>query len=606
MKNLFLRLCIPFFALNLGIAHLGATQITGEMMKWHKVTLNFEGPYCSEADDVNPFTHYRLNVTFKHRQTGITYVVPGYFAADGNAGETSSTEGNVWKVHFAPDETGVWDYSVEFKKGFWIAVRSRSKGIASGEFMDGEVGSFTIMPSDKPAPDFRAKGRLQYVGKRYLEFAETGECFIKCGTDAPENFLAYDEFDGNYQHDGIKDDLVKTWESHLRDWKPGDPTFNDGKGKAIIGALNYLASKGLNSVSFLTNNIEGDDRNVFPYVDYHTYDRFDCSKLDQWEVVFAHAQALGIFLHFKTLEAENQGLLDNGGIGGNTKLYHRELVARFGHHLALNWNLCEEMGDWWGDQQPSIPLYRTELLALAQSLYEVDPYHHHMVIHNGTSFDPLMGPESKLTGASLQTDLVDFSRVHPRVIELLRKSEAAGKVWAVACDEPGDAQHALIPDDEDPEHRNARLNGLWGAVLAGGWGSEWYFGYAHPHSDMTCQDYRSRDLFWDQARVCLEFFHNNPLPLNVMNCKDSLISGDGNYCLADEGNVYVALLKEGGEQVLDFGTHKGSYQIRWYHTKVGGELREGSVSSIVGEGKNSLGLPPSETDRDWIVLVRRI
>ena len=123
------------------------------------------------------------------------------------------------------------------------------------------------------------------------------------------------------------------------------------KVKIMIGAVNYLASKGMNVFSFITMNIQGDDRNVFPYVDYNTYDRFDVSKLDQWEIVFEHGEKLGMFLHFKTLEAENQGLLDNGGVGLYTKLYYRELIARFGHHLALNWNLCEETGDW----QKSIP-----------------------------------------------------------------------------------------------------------------------------------------------------------------------------------------------------------------------------------------------------------
>ncbi len=64
----------------------------------------------------------------------------------------------------------------------------------------------------------------------------------------------------------------------------------------------------------------------------------------------------------------------------------------------------------------------------------------------------------------------------------------------------GDHRHSLIPDTEDPNHDNARKNGLWGAMMAGAWGTEWYFGYEHPHSDLSCQDYRSRDLFWDQGR----------------------------------------------------------------------------------------------------------
>jgi len=80
--------------------------ITGELMKWHKVTLTFDGPRASETDDNNPFLNYRLNVLFTHKASGKSYLVPGYFAADGNAGETSVTAGDKWRVHFAPDVTG--------------------------------------------------------------------------------------------------------------------------------------------------------------------------------------------------------------------------------------------------------------------------------------------------------------------------------------------------------------------------------------------------------------------------------------------------------------------------------------------------------------------
>src|SRR5690606_26153879 len=112
--------------------------------------------------------------------------------------------------------------------------------------------------------------------------------------------------------------------------------------------INYLASKGLNVFSFLTLNIGGDDKNVFPYIKYNetlssspVNDRlrFDVSKLDQWEVVFEHAETLGMFLHFKLQETEVDMLLDGGKLGVERKLYYREMIARFGHHLALNWNL---------------------------------------------------------------------------------------------------------------------------------------------------------------------------------------------------------------------------------------------------------------------------
>ena len=50
------------------------------------------------------------------------------------------------------------------------------------------------------------------------------------------------------------------------DYTDGDPTWQGGKGKRIIGALNYLAAKGVNSISFLPNNVGGDSDDVWPFV----------------------------------------------------------------------------------------------------------------------------------------------------------------------------------------------------------------------------------------------------------------------------------------------------------------------------------------------------
>ncbi len=604
MKSIKSIFIISIFCIFLFQNSIIGQDITGELKKWHKITLSFEGPETSELAEENPFLTYRLNVIFAHVASGKSYKIPGYYATDGNAANTSAESGNIWKVHFSPDEIGEWTYSVDFHKGKWAAVRN-SKKLKSAEFMDGLSGAFTIAPTDKSGRDFRGKGMLQYVGERYLKF-QNGEYFLKCGSDAPENFLAYNKFDGNFQNDGHKDNLVKTWEAHLQDWKEGDPTWKNGKGKEIVGAINYLASKGMNAFSFLTMNIAGDDQNVFPYIDYETYDRFDTSKLDQWEILFEHADKLGMFLHFKTLEHENQGLLDNGGTGLYTKLYFRELIARFGHHPALNWNLAEETGDWT-ETPPTFPIDVAERIRLAEYISETDPYKHHIVIHNGAWYDGLYGTTPKFTGASLQTNKEDFRNVHQSVLRVLKESKEAGKIWAVACDEPGDAQHSLITDEEDPEHNDARKNGLWGAMMAGAWGTEWYFGYKHPHSDLTCQDYRSRDLFWDQGKICLDFFNDNKIPVWEMESNDALISSEGDYVLADEGETYVIYLKNGGQSTLDLGSSEENFSISWYNPRTGGELQKGMAQTIKGPGKVQLGNPPSKKEReqDWVVLVKK-
>lgn len=214
------------------------------------------------------------------------------------------------------------------------------------------------------------------------------------------------------------------------------------------------------------------------YVDYETYDRFDCSKLDQWEVVFEHADKLGMFLHFKLMEVENQGLLDHGAVGVYIKLYYREMIARFGHHLAMNWNIGEEFGDWMKNK-PTPPYSTAQRLVAAGYFDQHDPYQHHIVIHNGESFEDLLGPESKYTGVSVQTWHEDFRSVHEQALKWINASKEAGKQWAVAVDEPGHHKEGLVPDEVDPEHNDARINGLWGAFMAGAWGTEWYFGYGH-------------------------------------------------------------------------------------------------------------------------------
>jgi len=614
--NLFLA--IAFLAATPRPASAANAVLTGELKQWHKVTLTLDGPSARETDtDPNPFTDYRMEVTFTHESGTPSYRVPGYFAADGQAAETSATSGNKWRAHLSPDKTGRWSYQVSFTKGRNVAVDDNAQGTAVAG-CDGLRGSFEIGPTDKTGRDFRAKGRLQYVGKHHLQFAGSKEYFLKAGADAPENFLAYRDFDGDFKTDGHKDNLVKDWKPHLFDWRSGDPTWQNGKGKGIIGALNYLASKGVNAVSFLTMNIGGDDQNVFPYVRYDDYAHLDVSRLEQWEIVFAHAQKLGLFLHFKTQEAENQGLLDRGEVGPQRRLYYRELIARFGHHLALNWNMGEEVGPW--QEKPVTPEQQTpQRLAMAEYFYQHDPYHHHVVIHNGMPFDDLLGPKSKYTGVSMQ---YSWSVAHQKTLEWLNKSAAAGKPWAVAHDEQNPADMGVPPDPGYRGHsgegtqdgksytmHDIRKSTLWGHLLAGGWGVEYYFGYKLPQNDLDCQDYRSRDKTWDYCRIALEFFRDNRIPFWEMRNADALVGNPKNenakFCFAKPGEIYVVFLRDGGTSDLNLTGASGTFTVKWFNPRQGGGLQDGSVKFVTGGSNVALGQPPAEPAQDWIALIRR-
>jgi hypothetical protein len=306
-------------------------QVSSELKTWHRVTLTFDGPESKEEASPNPFLDYRLNAVFSKGDK--CYIVPGYYAADGDAGQSSATEGSKWRVHFAPDSPGRWSYIVSFRAGANIAVNTEP-GAGSPGAIDGLTGTIEIAPTDKKAADLRGKGALQYVGQRYLKFAETGEYFLKGGADSPENFLGYFEFDGTFDTAGLDrkgeatgEEFIHRYQAHAGDWRDGDPTWQNGEGKNIVGALNYLASKGMNSVYFITYNLDGGDgKDVWPWTRPDEKLRFDCSKLDQWEIVFSHMDSLGIMMHVLTQETENDQGLDGGDLGIQRKLYYRELT----------------------------------------------------------------------------------------------------------------------------------------------------------------------------------------------------------------------------------------------------------------------------------------
>ncbi|MGH9163718.1 MAG: DUF5060 domain-containing protein [Vicinamibacteraceae bacterium] len=577
---------------------LFAQEISGERKQWHDVVLTFDGPATSEMADPNPFLSYRLNVTFRHDDK--TYVVPGYFAADGQAAESSATTGSKWRVHFVPDETGEWTYEVSFRTGSDVAV-SLDPRAGSPVPPDGATGVLTIGQSDKTGRDNRARGMLQYVGEHYARFAGTGEYFIQAGTQSPENFLAYYEFDDTVDHGGADNHLIDglhRYEAHVKDWRPGDPTWQNDRGKGIIGALNYLAAKGMNTFYTLTMNVGGDGREIYPWTSYDERARYDVSKLAQWEIVLSHMDTLGMQLMMITQEEENEQLL--GKLTTLRKLYYRELIARFAHHHALLWDLSEEADRW--------RYYTTrDLQDLCTYIKQVDPYDHPIqyvqwkgeLVPDPTGYGRLLGFEH-FDGTALQQDA---EHTFEQTLKWVRASAHAAHKWLVGVIEINPTSTGVLPDAEDYWHDRIRKHAIWGNLMAGGSGSVFFFGYDAPHGDLDMEDWRSRDHFWDLHRYAHEFF-TRYLPFHEMSNANGLTTAPDDFVFAKAGEIYAIYLPNGGTTELDLSAANGTFDVRWYDPRHVGGLQQGSVNQVEGGGRAALGLAPTDRASDWAVLVR--
>lgn len=573
-----------------------AARTDGERRQWHDVRLTFAGPQTNETAKLNPFLNYRLNVTFRHGDK--VYVVPGYYAADGNAAESSATAGNLWRVDFVPDEIGTWTYTASFRTGPDVAVSLDPRAGTATAF-DGTRGSFTVAPSDKTGRDARANGMLRYVGKHFLQYAGSKKYFVMAGTQSPENFLAYYQFDNTRDYRGQKDlpypDQLHHYDPHVKDWKPGDPTWQGGKGKGIIGALNYLASKGMNSFYTLTMNNYGDAMDINPWLSYDAHTRYDVSKLGQWEIVFSHMDRLGMQVMMITQEEEGEQTL--GKMSVERKLYYRELIARFAHHSGIVWDLDEEMDRF--------RYFKTQDIEdIANYIKALDPYKHPIqyvqwkaeLIDDQRTYGRLLGFPN-FDSTALQHDA---ENTHSETIKWLDKSDAAGHPWLVHLIEmnPG-----VRPDTEDYAHDKVRKLAIWGHYMAGGTGTMFFF--TDPIGDLNMEDYRSRDHLFDLIHYAQDFVARY-LPVQDMRHADELTPAKDDYVLAKPGQVYAVYLPDGGTTTLDLSQATGRFEVKWYDPRAGGELRDGSVRVVDGGGGRSLGKAPSDASGDWAVLVRKI
>ena len=449
------------------------------------------------SSSANPFKVV-VDVTFSG-PNGASYVVPAFFDGDGAGG----LNGNVWKVRFSPPLPGAWQYVSH----------------SSEPLLDGHTGGFDVTsPAGCPAvapgqlPVLRCVGRLGYAGGHYLKF-DAGPYWLKGGADDPEDFLA--------------------------------PGVNAGFA-AKEQAIDFLASYGVNSLYIMLHNVGGDGGNVWPWVGSSqaeakaNHERFDVARLAAWEALFSYIQSKGLVLH---LVLED----DSGWTGFNRGMYYREMVARFGHHNGLVWNLSEEYNENYN---------ANGVKGFAQMLRDLDPYDHPLTVHHAgglSQWDPFVGdPRFDLT--SFQTGKTEQNAPAGT---WFGKVASSGRTIAVSFDETG----KLGKGDQ------ALARHIVWSVFLGGGNFE-----MHTSPLSSYQDFAGHFGDMIRARAFMEL-----LPFCQMAPRNDLLTFGQAYVFAQPGAAYAAYLPAGGSIELNLASAPGTLQVRWMDPRDGQEIEQGPI-----------------------------
>lgn len=383
-----------------------------------------DNPAKESLDDnigANPVMNYRFNAEITD-PNGAVHNVPGFYAGDG----AGAGEGNVWKFRYAPSATGNHDVDIRFEWHSDLAtykcfnVEPLTTNGTHTPWPHGYSFSFTTLAKNATNLGYFASGHLQDKSKRYLQFQEgTNNYFVKGGMNSPENFLGYAGFDGtvDYGDGNGNTSILHTYSNHEDDWETGDPEWGTGIGSSgIIGAVNWLAGSGCNSIYLMPNTLFGDARDTSPYAygasdplkgdywppNYNLQYMWDISKLEQWSDFFEHCQEKDIALHLMLAEREPKNVqyhddpdgwvaagvsqADNteGGFGVMRRLYYKQLFAWFGCLPAIQWSLCEEQSasGYTGGNDPGPEYPLSAIVSAGSYLRDLDFYGHSIGLYS--------------------------------------------------------------------------------------------------------------------------------------------------------------------------------------------------------------------------------
>ena len=350
------RSLFPFLLLSFVVCI--ACSKTEQVGKWERFELVFH-----QKTEGNPFKDVELGAVFSSPE-GKDIRVEGFYDGDG----MGASEGDVYKIRFAPSEPGEWRY----------------RTFSNIKKLDSLEGIFKCVPSGKKGPLVRDP-----ENPWYLKWADGGY-FFESGANDPEAFLA-----------------------------SGFCTQEERKEQ-----LDYLASTGVNILYFgMVNAGPGDggpEEKVTPWrggFDSPDFDTICLDFMNRFEEVLDHMAGLGLVAHV-VFYLDDCGGISNAISEEQEELWFRYTASRFGSYTNLIWNLAEEYEEEFDIQWCE---------SRAAWLKKYDHLKHPVTVHqlSADNFALAGSPNFDLT--ALQFNFTDPDSLNAAILKVRDQVEQAGR-----------------------------------------------------------------------------------------------------------------------------------------------------------------------------------
>ena len=269
----------------------------------------------------------------------------------------------------------------------------------------------------------------------------------------------------------------------------------------------------------------------------------------------------------------------------------RYAAARLGGFSNITWDLGDDL-DGFRDEK------WTRETGL--SLEQWDPYHHLATSHPMKTIFQDRG--SSWFGF---TSYQEWSRnQHSLMLESRKLQEKAGRIIPQTNEEYGYEDH--YPDWAAPGSDSAEVlrKTAWDIYMAGGYqtagesarrgtnirpdtGGGWMNGRGDDTQTMFVEYGHIVEFF-----TGFEWWKSNP--------HDELVN-EGNYCLADPGNVYAIYLPHGGKATLQLGPER--FKAEWFNATSG--QRYPVTEDVIGPSWMSSNPPDEAGSPDWAILLQK-